>query len=97
MDYNALSIREKTGQTIIHNIIGKKIQVVLDPTFLLSNQEWRSQMSHEITCPPQYILCFTLSDKNLIDYAAKLSKESKLPLLVISTYMNYKVEGANVS
>lgn len=95
MSYDALSIREQSGQTIIRDIIGKQIQVVLDPTFLLSNQEWKSQMS-QIFCPSKYILCFTLSDKNLIDYSINLSKESNLPLLIISTYINYKVDNAIV-
>ena len=95
-NYNHLSIREKSGQTILETILKKQVPLVLDPTFLLSKEEWISQMPKGITFPPKYILCFTLSDKKLVEYAVLISKEAQLPLLVISTYVNYKIKNAKM-
>ena len=38
--YSFLSVREKNGQGLIKAMIGRKVPVVLDPTLLLSAQEW---------------------------------------------------------
>ena len=91
--YQHLSIREKSGQQIIESLLGLKIPIVLDPTFLLSPNEWKKQMSN-INEPHKFILCFTLSNNKLIEYANQLSKEAHLPLIIISTYNIYKTKGA---
>lgn len=94
--YNHLSIREKSGQNIINNILGVQVPVVLDPTFLLCKEEWINQMAKNIVNQDKYILCFTLSSKELINYASDIAKEANLELLVISTYNNYKIKDANI-
>ena len=91
--YQHLSIREKSGQQIIESLLDLKIPVVLDPTFLLSPDEWEKQMSN-INESGKFILCFTLSNNNLIEYAYQLSQEAQLPLVIISTYNLYKIKGA---
>lgn len=36
----ALSVREEKGAEIIENLIGKKAEVLIDPTLMLTKQEW---------------------------------------------------------
>lgn len=38
--FSHLSVRERQGQTIIRDLTGQTVPVVLDPTLLLTGQEW---------------------------------------------------------
>jgi hypothetical protein len=57
--YHALSIREKQGNDIIFNLIGKKATQVLDPTLLLTAEDYDSILQ----TPPsleEYILVYPM-------------------------------------
>ena len=55
----SVSIRETTGQKLIMDLTGREVPVVLDPTLLLTKEQWR-----EIeVCPKddtKYLLCYFL-------------------------------------
>lgn len=81
--YDSVAVREQAAQKILSEITDKKTVRVCDPTFLLSGQQWR-----EISVFPEneqkYILVFSLGKSQLLlDYAAKLSRESGFQVLVI--------------
>ena len=61
---NAISVREKTLKDYIEHITDKKATVVLDPTFLLSAQEWLT-ISNPAPVPQKpYIFCYFLGGKS---------------------------------
>lgn len=81
--YDSIAVREISAKRILENITDKSISIVCDPTFLLTGAQWR-----EIAVFPEtkqkYILVFSLGkNKQLLDYATKLSQESSLQVLVI--------------
>ena len=49
-DFKAISVREKAGAEIVRDLIGKEVQVLLDPTLLLSSDQWR-----ELRRRPKYV------------------------------------------
>ena len=59
--FSALSVREKRGQALLRQAAGREARVVLDPTLLLTGEEWG-----KLAVPPQgkrgYILCYFVSD-----------------------------------
>ena len=61
----ALSVREEKGKEVIRNLVGIDAKVVLDPTFLLTREEWLNLASCE-KCSDyglkanEYILCYFL-------------------------------------
>lgn len=63
-----LSIRETEGQDIIKDLTGKNADVVLDPTMLLTKDEWS-----EIAVPPKfknnYVLCYHLPGFKIVNDA----------------------------
>lgn len=60
---NAISVREKTLKDYIEHITDRKAAVVLDPTFLLSPEEWL-QIAHATPVPQKpYIFCYFLGEK----------------------------------
>lgn len=57
-----ISTREKTGQDIIYNAIGKKAKVVCDPTMLFTGEQWLEVQPRERLCKEKYIFCYFLGD-----------------------------------
>ena len=57
----SISVREMQGAQIIEQLIQLKVPVVLDPTFLLSKEEWQ-KWELAIDIPEEYVVCFFLSE-----------------------------------
>ena len=47
-DYDSLSCREEQGATFMSSLLGRNIPVVLDPTFLLTKQQWGKVAIHDL-------------------------------------------------
>jgi len=66
--FDAVSVREKTAKTIVSDLTGGTVEaaVVLDPTLLMTSQEWQRELSIQSHDTP-YIFCymFYLTDKQL--------------------------------
>ena len=75
-DITHLSAREKQGAEIIRQLTGRNAPVVLDPTLLLTKNEWEA-LSQEPSTKDPYIFCYSLNDvpglMELCYYAQKLT------------------------
>ena len=56
-----LSVREESGQKLIRKMIGKDAEVLCDPVFLLTGEEWISSLSLT-PHPGRYCLAYFLND-----------------------------------
>lgn len=80
-----LSIRENKGAELIRELTGREAIVVLDPTFLLSADEW-----DKILIKPkeikQYILCYFLGELSACKYhkIKELQKKGDYKLIIIA-------------
>lgn len=57
LNFNHLSVREKSGIDIIQKLTGKDSTLVLDPTLLLNKSEWNKMLTEFVSDKP-YILCY---------------------------------------
>ena len=72
--YKSISVRESSD--VCKSILGYDAEITLDPTFLLSKDEWREYINKSPIIEGEYILCYILSYKfnpypyvcNLIEY-----------------------------
>ena len=83
--YQHVSVREDSGAKLIEQITGKKAQVVLDPVFLITKEEWKNEMQalSEII-PQKYIFCYMLHyDEKLLKKAIDISKSKNLRLILV--------------
>ncbi len=83
-DFTIISVREKQAKQLLESFVGREVNQISDPTFLLSPFLW-----HSIANTPQsqtpYILYFALHfDRKLLNYCKKLSEESGLRLYVLN-------------
>lgn len=59
--YDAIGVREKSGETVVEKLSGKKAKTVLDPTLLLYSDDWNSIIPQGRRLRQKYILCYYLN------------------------------------
>lgn len=75
-DFDAISCREKEGAEYLSRVLGREIQWVVDPTLLLSAEEW-GQISILPKMKDKYIFIYALAEEGyLIEIARKIKKET---------------------
>lgn len=66
-EMKAISVREKTGADLVKNLTGREVPVVVDPTILLSKEEWQKiEMVPEWYNGEKYILTYFLGNPSPI-------------------------------
>lgn len=79
--FSHLSVRERQGRRIIEALTGKAVPVVLDPTLLLTAEQWGA-MTADPGLSGGYILCYCISRPGaLAPYIHQLAKETGLPVV----------------
>lgn len=83
-DFKAISVREKQGQAIIKSLCNKEVPVVLDPTFLLTKEEWKKLNTCD-TKNKKYILVYCLRRSDLLNkMAEKLKIKTGFEIIVLN-------------
>ncbi len=60
-DYKAISVRERDAISLLDGVANKNVEYVLDPTLLLSKEEWES-VSKPVDIKERYLFCYFLGD-----------------------------------
>ncbi len=88
--FSHLSVRERQGQRIVEKISGKHAPVVLDPTLLLTAEQWIAMANtpgeysagDDRDTPRGYILCYCISKPGaLAPYIQNLAEKTGLPVV----------------
>lgn len=84
--FDYLSVREQKGAEIVEDLIGKKPEIVLDPTLLLNTYEWDDYCCVDSIkkIASDYILCYFLGNqKKYIKNVQQISKTMGVPYYII--------------
>ena len=82
--FRSISLREESGCGIVKELTDRDTPVCLDPTLLLSREEWSKLLSAEEETE-DYLLLFLLKyDEDLITAAREAAKEQNLPLRTVT-------------
>ena len=79
-DIPFVSIREDEGKRLVHELTGRDVPVVADPTLLLRSEEW-DKLKIDIEAPSKYVLCYFLDDtsdevkKVISEYAKEMAAD----------------------
>lgn len=96
-DFNHISVRESQGANIIKELIGRDAEVCLDPTMLLSGDEW-CKISHDFKSKKDYILIYQMAtSQSLLDFAVYLSKKTNCDIIYISDAIRKRIKATYAS
>jgi hypothetical protein len=88
-DFQNISVRETSAKSIVEKLTGREVPVVLDPTLLLTNENWDELLYNfkiKNKEKNKYILLYTvLNGDKIADYARKISKKTGLKLYCITS------------
>ena len=89
-DWNALSCREYTGANIISRVINKKVPTLIDPTLLLSSEDW-CKLTKGIKTPKKYIFVYMLGEitGEYKEYIDKLAHENQCEVVDVMNDIRY--------
>ena len=82
--FDALSAREKRGQVLMKEVAGRDARLVLDPTLLLTGEQWGElAVAPKIQGP--YILCYFVSDPGEVaPYVQALAERTGWPIVQLA-------------
>lgn len=85
-DFEYILVREKQGADIIRELLSREAQVVLDPTLLLSKEEWHSVAKEGYSAVDgKYILIYAFGgSKNIWNLAENISKKTGYKIVCIA-------------
>ena len=87
--FDYLSCREKQNAEFLTTCFGRTVEHVLDPTLLLSSEEWL-KFAEPVDMPKNYVLCYILGTKDCIaEYAERLGVKESLPMFYIVSRPEY--------
>lgn len=75
--YKAISVREHSAKELLQSLTNERIEVVLDPTLLLSNKEYEQleKRPKGIAENERYVLCYILGDHNYNEIIEKYAED----------------------
>lgn len=90
--FDFLSTRELRGAEIIRELTGREAQVVVDPTLLLTREEWECVIPEKKIINTPYIFCYFLgAAKEHREIAHELKKKTGLPI-VTTPFLDHFVQ-----
>lgn len=99
--YDFISVREQNACDMVKQLVGKDAECVLDPTLLLTKDEWMKVARQYDNVPERYVLVYTLFESPAIfSLAKKVAKENGISVLRITkrAYFVSHIEGiSNIS
>lgn len=89
-NWKALSCRENAGAEIIGKIIKRQVPTLVDPTLLLTSNEW-SKLTKGIRTPQKYIFVYMLGDitGEYKQYLDRISRESNCEIIDMMNDIRY--------
>lgn len=80
---HVLSCREHDGAKLLEQLTGRSVATVLDPTFLLDEDDWKSYFK-SVEHPHEYILQYLIGDRQEHrSYIKRLAQKNNLPIISI--------------
>ncbi|MGI6241714.1 MAG: polysaccharide pyruvyl transferase family protein [Candidatus Omnitrophota bacterium] len=93
--YDEISVREDSAASLIEQWGCKKcIGQVIDPTLLLSGDEWKNQFAIKENAKDSYVLIYQIHNNlNLSKYAKNLATRKKMKLVRVNPFLHQCLRG----
>lgn len=92
-DFSAVSVREPSSAKAIEDILNIKVNVVLDPVFLIDENRW-SNFGNQVQVKSKYLFLYFLQEnENLLECAKEYAKKNGLIIYDVHPTMSKKHNG----
>ena len=84
--FASLSVREQQASDLLHKLLKRNVDVVLDPTLILNNKEWLEVAKTDMCPKEKYVLVYIVTIKPcnyVLEVARKVAKERGLKIVRI--------------
>ena len=96
VSFHNISVREQSGVRIIRELLGREASFDLDPTLLLSCDEW-AKIAHLSYPNRPYLLIYTVMEPlQLLDRARQIAKRSNLKILYLNNSLKLRFENPDL-
>lgn len=96
-DFSLVTVREKSGKKILDSIGVSDSHQILDPTLLISGEEWISVLGLKNTDQDKYVLVYQLNPcKQMDDFARNIADELGCRLIIITNNIRMSVPNAEM-
>ena len=94
-EFSAISVREPSSSVAIEGLLDKKINVVLDPVFLVDDIIW-SDLGKPVNLKDKYLLLYFLQENEmLLKYAKDYAKQNGLKIYDVHPTMADRHDGCS--
>ena len=70
-DFNLISVREKSAVNLLQNMGISGVKCILDPTLLITKEQWEILLDKKVAKKEKYILVYQLNDSDFFDQAVE--------------------------
>lgn len=96
-DFSLITVRENTGKQILDKMGLTKSHQILDPTLLISKEQWISMFNLKVPRNEDYVLVYQLNpSKEMNEFSQKIAKEKNCKLIVISNNIRMSIPNAEI-
>lgn len=88
-DYNAISVRERSGVSIVKDVANRDAEVVLDPTLLLTESEWKGVIAKRPIREKYIFVYFLRPPKELLKYVDLLAEKTGYKVVNAKTSLDF--------
>ena len=84
--FASLSVREQQASDLLHKLLKRNVDVVLDPTLILNNKEWLEVAKTDMCPKEKYVLVYIVTIRPcnyVLEVARKVAKERGLKIVRI--------------
>lgn len=87
---NVISLREKASVDFVKQYTDKAVIDVLDPTLLISKEEWEKRFDLKINEKKYVLFCIINQQQKDLEFAKKIAKENILKLIILRDYKDIR-------
>ncbi len=96
-EFEYISVREEQGKQIVEELVDNNVQVVVDPTLLVSKQEWEELANECKFKYKNFIFVYQLGvSSGLLQYAKKLGKKHNLKVIMAPCPLGMPISGISM-
>lgn len=89
-EFERYSVREKSGQDIIYELLSKEATQCCDPTLLLNREEWELLCSDKVEKQPYILVYYVKSDREILSLAKALADKKHMKVISITSVSRYE-------